>query len=196
MSGLTTIHSTNLVLAPFYQIHDSRYMMYWLALTPRQYQSYLDSLGRLEKEKLSIQKRTIDFVAPGEQQPEVDHVIESNESQSGSMHNEFWRDASNGRYFSYRLSTLNETGLSLMVRYWGAEWGSRKFEIYIDDERLLAEDNTGRWNQSKFIDLVYSIPDSMIRGKKYIRIKFQSLPQSSAGAVYYMRLLRESEPAK
>jgi len=31
-----------------------------------------------------------------------------------------------------------------MVRYWGAEWGSRKFEIYIDDELLITEDNTGR----------------------------------------------------
>ncbi|MDM8161535.1 hypothetical protein QUH73_17065 [Labilibaculum sp. K2S] len=34
----------------------------------------------------------------------------------------------------------------MRVRYWGAEWGSRKFDIYIDDEKLLTEDNTGKWN--------------------------------------------------
>jgi DUF1680 family protein len=189
----STINSSNLLLEPFYQIHDSRYMMYWLALTPGQYQSYLDSLGRLEKEKLIIQNRTIDFVAPGEQQPEADHFLQSDQSKVGSTNNEFWRDASNGGYFSYQLSTLNKTGLSLMARYWGAEWGNRKFEIYIDDEKLVVEDNTGRWNQSKFIDIVYAIPDTMTQGKKHISVRFQSLPQNTAGAVYYLRLLKRSD---
>jgi hypothetical protein len=192
-SRVTMVNAGNIVLEPFYQIHDSRYMMYWLALTRRQYRSYLDSLAMLEQEKMALQKRSIDFVAPGEQQPEVDHAMESNQSQSGSMHNEFWRDASNGGYFSYQLSTKNEKGLSLMVRYWGAEWGNRKFEILIDNERLVIEDNTGRWNQSRFVDVIYGIPDSMIQGKKYITIKFQSLRENTAGAVYYVRLLRKSE---
>jgi uncharacterized protein len=190
-SQLNTINSANLVFEPFYQIHDSRYMIYWMALTSRQYKSYLDSLGTLEKEKLALQKRTIDFVAPGEQQPEVDHAMESDQSKAGSLHNEFWRDASNGGHFSYLLSTANEKDLSLMVRYWGAEWGNRDFEIYIDNEKLVKENNTGRWNQSKFIDVVYVIPDSMIQGKKHVRVKFQSLPQNTAGAVYYVRLLKK-----
>ncbi len=188
---LNTIQSTGMVLEPFYQIHDSRYMMYWMALTRHQYQSYLDSLGALEKEKLAIQKRTIDFVAPGEQQPEVDHAMESDQSRSGAMHNEFWRDASSGGYFSYQLATAQEVGLSLMVRYWGAEWGNREFEIYIDNERLAIENNTGRWNQSRFMDVVYTIPDALIQGKKSVRVKFQALPQNTAGAVYYLRLLKK-----
>jgi len=78
----------------------------------------------------------------------------------------------------------------MLVRYWGAEWGNRKFEIYIDDEKLITEDNTGRWNLSAFQDVVYQIPDSMVKGKSYIRVKFQSLPGNTAGAVYVVRLLR------
>jgi beta-xylosidase len=187
------INAENLVLEPFYQIHDSRYMMYWMALSGRQYQSYLDSLGALEREKLALQKRTIDFVAPGEQQPEADHAMQTDHSRSGSLQNEFWRDAVNGGSFSYQLATSNETGLSLMVRYWGAEWGNRKFDIFIDDKMLASEDNTGRWNQSRFINVVYNIPDSMIQGKKFIRVKFQSKPQNTAGAVYYLRLLKKDE---
>jgi len=76
------------------------------------------------------------------------------------------------------------------VRYWGAEWGNRKFEIYIDDEKLVTEDNTGRWNQSLFKDIIYQIPDSMVQGKNHIRIKFQSLSGTTAGAVYIVRLLK------
>ena len=91
------------------------------------------------------------------------------------------------------MATNGETGLSLNVRYWGAEWGSRKFEIYIDDEKLVTEDNTGRWNQSQFQNIEYTIPDSMIKGKNSIRVKFQALQGNTAGGVYYIRLLRQKK---
>jgi hypothetical protein len=37
----------------------------------------------------------------------------------------------------------------------------------------------------------YSIPDSMVKGKNHVRVKFQALPQNTAGAVYYVRLARK-----
>ena len=111
-------------------------------------------------------------------------------SNSGTFHDEFWRDAHHEGFFSYNMATASETGLSLMVRYWGAEWGSRKFDIFIDDEKLVTEDNTGRWNQSRFQEVLYDIPDAMVKDKTHIRVKFQALPGSTAGAVYYIRLVR------
>ncbi|WP_205513597.1 glycoside hydrolase family 127 protein [Longitalea arenae] len=188
--GLRIINGTDIQLEPFYNIHDARYMMYWMTLTKEQYQSYLDSLAAAEKEKLALQQRTIDFVAPGEQQPEADHQLQKENSHTGNHLNEFWRDARNEGYFSYRLATNGESGLSLLVRYWGAEWGDRKFDIYIDDEKLLTEDNTGKWNQSRFFDVTYKIPDAMVKDKSNIRVKFKALAGSAAGAVYYIRLLR------
>jgi DUF1680 family protein len=187
---LTIINPIDIQLEPFYTIHDARYMMYWMTLTKNQYRSYLDSLAAAEKEKLALQQRTIDFVAPGEQQPEADHQLQKENSNTGNHLNEFWRDARNEGYFSYRLATNSESGLSLLVRYWGAEWGNRQFDIYIDDEKLLTENNTGKWNQSKFFDVTYPIPDSMVKNKKNIRVKFQALPGNPAGPVYYIRLLR------
>ena len=41
--ALKMINPMNVVLEPFYQIHDSRYMMYWMALTKAEYSSYIDS---------------------------------------------------------------------------------------------------------------------------------------------------------
>ncbi|MFC2129791.1 DUF6805 domain-containing protein [Bacteroidota bacterium] len=167
-------------------------MMYWMALSNSQYRSYLDSLSILEKEKLELQERTIDFVASGEQQPEADHAIQSSRSNAGNFLNEFWRDARSEGYFSYEMATNSETGLCLIVRYWGAEWGNRNFDIYIDDDLLTSEDNTGRWNQSKFQEVAYDIPDSMVKGKDHIRVKFLAHPRNSAGAVYYIRLARKT----
>jgi DUF1680 family protein len=189
--GLKMTNPINVTFEPFFMIHDSRYMIYWLALSNIQYRSYLDSLSILEKEKLDIQNRTIDFVATGEQQPEADHEMQSSKSNSGNNLNEFWRDAHEGGYFSYKMATNSETDLCLIVRYWGAEWGSRKFDIFLDNEKLITEDNTGKWNQSMFQETEYDIPDSMIKGKKTIRVRFEPLPGNMAGAVYYIRLARK-----
>ncbi|MGQ1891656.1 beta-L-arabinofuranosidase domain-containing protein [Thermophagus sp. OGC60D27] len=185
------INPIDVKLEPFFGIHDARYMIYWLALTNDGYQSYLDSLTAIENERIALEKRTIDFVATGEQQPETDHNMQNENSGSGNTHNEFYRDASRGGYFSYEMKTNHETDLALNVRYWGAEWGGRKFDIYIDDEKLFTEDNTGRWNQSKFFNVEYDIPNSMVRGKSEIRVKFQALQGNTAGAVYFIRLVRK-----
>ena len=181
-----------LILEPFYQIHDSRYMIYWLALSDQGYQQYIDSLAAVEAEKLALEKRTIDHVAPGEQQPEADHQMEEEGSQSGNTQDQFYRQARSDGYFSYLMSTNGEGDLALHVRYWGAEWGNRKFEIYIDDQKLISEDNTGRWNISDFQNVEYDIPNDMIAGKQEIRVKFQAIPGNTAGGVYSVRLARRA----
>jgi len=177
-------------LKPFYQIHDKRYMMYWLALTNDGYKTYLDSLSNIEKEKLALEKRTVDYVATGEQQPESDHYTEHSQSNTGIQRDEFWRDARNEGYFSYKMATRSETDLNLMVRYWGAEWGRKNFDIYIDDQKLITEDNSNRWNISQFKDLTYEIPAAMLKGKEYVRIKFQAHPRSATSPVYAIRLVK------
>jgi DUF1680 family protein len=181
----------DVTLEPFAKIHDARYMIYWLSLTDDEYSAYKDSLTAIENEIIAIENRTIDFVATGEQQPETDHDMQTALSSSGNSNNQFYRDASSDGYFSYEMKTNSETNLSLMVRYWGAEWGGRKFEIFIEDEKLLTEENTGRWNQSRFFDVEYDIPDRMVKGKDKIRVRFQSLPGNTVGAVYFIRLLRQ-----
>lgn len=184
------VNPIHVQLQPFYQIYDARYMMYWMALSKEGYQKYIDSISASEKEKLDLEKRTVDFVAPGEQQPEVDHAMQNDKSRTGNNQDQMFREAFNGGYFSYNMATNNETGLSLMVRYWGAEWGGHKFDIYIDDEKLITEDNTGKWNQSQFKEISYAIPDALIKGKDNVRVKFQALDGSSAAPVYYVRLVK------
>ena len=63
--------------------------------------------------------------------------------------------------------------------------------ILIDDEKLIAEDNSSKWNQSQFQHIEYTIPDAMIKGKSKVRIKFQALPGNTAGAVYYIRIKKK-----
>jgi uncharacterized protein len=180
-----------LTLEPFYLIHDARYMMYWMTLTRSGYRSYMDSISRTEREKMELQKRTIDFVAPGEQQPEVDHAMERQNSSTGNFMNEFWREARNDGYFSYILKTNKESNLNLLVRYWGAENGQRTFDIYLDDQKLVTENISSKWNLNKFQNVEYSIPESLLNGKESVRVKFQATSGNSAGKVYNVRIVRK-----
>lgn len=180
------------ILEPFYKIHDARYMMYWMNLSNSGYQQYLDSIAVEEQKKIALQKRTVDFVAPGEQQPEADHFIQKQNSNTGNFLDEFWRDARNEGYFSYSLSTNSETNVNLLVRYWGNERGNRKFDIYIDDVKLATEDIGNKWNQQQFKEVEYQIPDTLLKDKKTIRVRFQPQLGNSAGAVYYVRLVRNA----
>jgi hypothetical protein len=147
LPNLKMINSINVVLEPFYQIHDARYMMYWMALSSTQFKSYLDSIEIAEKDKLELENRTLDFIAPGQQQLETDHAMQNSSSNTGTNLDEFFRAANNGGYFSYVLKTKGERDLSLLIRYWGYEWGSSIFDIYIDEEKLISENNTGKWYQ-------------------------------------------------
>lgn len=181
----------NIVLEPFFRIHDSRYMMYWMALTPTQYESHIDSIARAEEKRMELEERTVDFVAPGEQQPEVDHAIQSEKSRKGVANDQTFREATSGGYFSYLLSTEGQNTLSLQLRYWGAEWSQREFDIYIDDRKLTSVDNTNKWNRSQFFDITYEIPETMIKGKEAIRVKFQAIGKSSTSPIYYLRLIKD-----
>ncbi len=177
------------MLQPFSRLHDARYIMYWMVLSEHEYQRYVDSVSALERERMELDKRTVDAVATGEQQPEADHLIQKENSNTGNFLDAFWRDARNGGFFSYQLNTNGHTDVSLMVRYWGQERGNRSFEIYIDEEKLASENIAGKWNKAGFQEVVYPVPETMLKGKQQVRVKFKSVPGGAAGPVYFIRLI-------
>lgn len=191
--SLKTAKSEKILFEPFFGIHDERYMIYWMNLSSTGYQSYLDSLAKEEAVRIALQKRTVDFVAPGEQQPEADHFMERKSSNAGNTLDHFWRDARDGGYFSYTLTTDGAIDLSLGVRYLAGDRGNKKFSIYIDDEKLIDEDNNGKWADQGFKEVEYKIPDAMLKGKKTVKVKFQASSGTTAGPVYYIRLLKNQK---
>ena len=181
-------------LQPFYTIHDARYMMYWLALSKNGYQDYLSDLAAVEAAKMKLERRTMDHVQPAEQQPETDHKMKAEGSTTGNTNNELFREAQNGGWFSYELDTRGKTDLAIYVKYWGVDdWGTRRFEILIDDEKLVEVNNSRRWRSSQFKTEEYRIPASMVEGKQYIRVRFQSAPGTQVGGIYDLRLV-EAKP--
>ena len=181
-------------LQPFFEIHDSRYMMYWLALSEQNYKGYLEQMAKEEQAQQALEARTIDKVQPGEQQPESDHFMETDESQKGNTNDVFWRDASNGHYFSYLMQTAGRTDLSLRLKYWGVgEWKSHEFDIFVDDVLVKSVNNTGKYRISEFKYEVYELPAKVLQGKKQVRVKFVAKPGKQIGEIYGVRLIKNNE---
>ncbi|MBO7551844.1 MAG: glycoside hydrolase family 127 protein [Fibrobacter sp.] len=181
----------NLLLEPFYEVHDARYMMYWMVLTDP---SILERLQKEQEEALELDNKTVDKVAPGEQQPEADHQMKCENSNSGTHQGEFYRDAGecsggSGGSISYLLETNSEDSLTLMVRYWGNESCTRTFDIMIDDEKLVTENIVDKWKKDEFVNVKYPIPDSMVKGKKEFRLTFKA-ESGMVGGIFGVRLLR------
>ncbi len=178
-------------LQPFFEIHDSRYMMYWLAQSEATYQRHIDELARQEKERQALDARTVDKVQPGEQQPESDHQMQNDRSQTGNTNNVFFRDARDGHGFSYLMQTGGETNLLLRLKYWGmTERKTREFDILVDDVVIKSVNNTGKYRSAEFIYEDFPIPAELLKGKKQVRVKFVAAAGRQIGEIYEVRIVR------
>ena len=178
-------------LMPFFELHDARYMMYWLALSEDNYKGYLENLARQEQERQALEARTTDKVQPGEQQPESDHFMETDDSFVGNTNDVFYRDARDSHYFSYLMQTAGETDLSLRLKYWGVgEWKSHEFDILVDDVLVKEVNNTGKYRISEFKYETYPIPADLLKGKQQVRVKFVAKPRKQIGEIYEVRLVK------
>jgi hypothetical protein len=178
-------------LQPFFEIHDSRYMMYWLALGENDYKAYMQKLANEEKARQALEARTVDKVNPGEQQPETDHRMETDDSNKGNTEGIFFRDAKDGHYFSYLMQTKGETNLSLQLKFWGQdEWRTSEFDIYVNDKLLCSVNNSHRWRTTQFKTVDYAIPSEFVKGKKEIRVKFVAHKGKQVGQIYGVRLVK------
>ena len=178
-------------IQPFFEIHDARYMIYWLALSEDSYKGYLDGLAKAEQERQALEARTVDKVQPGEQQPETDHKMETDQSQVGNSNDVFYRDARDGHYFSYLMQTGGQTVLSLRLKYWGVgEWKTHEFDIFVDDVLVKEVNNTGKYRISEFKYETYPVPAELLKDKTQVRVKFVAKPRKQIGEIYEVRLVK------
>ncbi len=125
----------SLQLQPFFEIHDSRYQMYFQVFSDSEYNNLKETRRKEEAEYLALEAITIDKVNCGEQQPEVDHDFKGEKSFSGNEEGLFWR--STRGYFSYNLKNKNRKGNKLILEAI-EPLDSKNFDIYIN-ENLISD---------------------------------------------------------
>lgn len=177
-----------LELIPFYRLHDSRYTVYWQVATAEEYEEAQAALKRSEEELLALEALTIDQVETGQQQPESDHNFKASNSETGVHQNRHWRHARG--WFSYELNDSAKEAAVLRVTYYGEDAG-RNFDILLNGQ-VLATVNLDGSKADVFFDVDYPIPSELVKNnpKDKLELVFRAHPNSIAGGVYHVRLLR------
>ena len=185
----------NLKLVPFYRLADSRYVLMWRQIDPKEYQATIEKVRAEEEAVVALDRATIDHVSPGEQQPEVDHHFQGERTQTGYFHERHWRDTTG--WFSYDLKAGMESRqqpLALSITTWGGD-KNREFDILVNDTLLTTVSKDGS-KPNEFVTTTYPIPASILQQTKDGTLTVRFLPHkgSVAGGIFDVRLLKRKTP--
>ena len=169
---------------PFFRLHDSRYMIYWQQTTSAGLADMRLRARGEEAARLELDARTIDQVAPGEQQPESDHFFKGEGADAGLNGTRHWRHASH--WFSYQLKDRDGAARILQLTFSSGDAG-RAFDVLLNGE--LLQSVTIERKGEAFYSVALPIPSDAARGGK-LEVRFVAHPGSLAGGLYGLRLLR------
>jgi hypothetical protein len=181
----------NVELEPFYSLHDSRYAIYFLSLSQDDYGKMLDKIKADEAAMLELDRRTVDAIVPGEQQPEADHKMTSQNSMTGNEDNKPYRTFRRGGSFSFDLYPDGNTNLSLSLGYWGSEnFQNRALEIIIEDMPFITETEFPANGQAEIVRKEYDVPVGFYQGKEKIRVTLRAPEGRMAPRIFDIRFLK------
>ncbi len=173
-------------LIPFFGLHESRYIIYWPQATIEEAEAMHRAIEQTEARRNELNGKTVDRVVCGEQQPESDHFIATENSYTGVTEDIHWREASG--WFSYVMKNDKHNARFLYVSYYDDN-GTRNFDILIDDQRLYSLTLTGD-KGSEPQELVILLPENL-KGEKQLTVKFSARQGSKTGKIAEVRLLSE-----
>lgn len=186
-----------ITLMPFYQLHHQRYTVYWHIMNEAAYHNFHDS----ELEELRRKREiTVDEINPNEQQPEIEHKIQSEKSNSGYLNlvQRGWRDCRGDGFFSYEMDVQPHKQMYLLITYFGSdsilyvdgESYEREFEILVDGI-VIAKQKLDANQPGRLFDVCYEIPKGLTNEKERVEVKFLSEPGKVAGGIYGIRIINK-----
>lgn len=170
------------VFIPFFRLHDARYMVYWPYSTPGELQQSRRVTGAQEAARLALAARTVDQVAPGEQQPESDHAFKGEGADAGINNGRHWRQATG--WFSYTLTDPKGEGAVLQMTFARGDAG-RQFDVVVNGALLRTITLDG-----DVANAFYTVDIALPETTPLLEITFRAHPGSIAGGLYGLRLLR------
>jgi hypothetical protein len=185
-SGLAQPRDVSLV--PFYKASDIRYTVYWKVLSAAEWDKKKTDIAAAESRRAEIEKRTVDSVNINNEQSERDHNLQQQSSRKGEFDGKATREARNGS-FSYDLKVLPDRPMRLVCTYIGSEGRPRSFEVWVDGEKIATQ--ALEIHPTELFDVEYKLPETLTRGKQKITVKFQALPNSTAGQVLDVRVVQQ-----
>lgn len=190
MVGCDDGEAKTVPMLPYSRAHHMRYGVYFDVLTTEQWARKREEIAQQQKRERELEARTLDEYRSGEQQSEVDHALQGQNSNTGNFGDRKWRDASDGGFFEFQLKAP-PTGIDgeLQVTYWGNEVGNRTFDILVDGQKIATQSlHNDKPNQ--FWDVLYPLRADLLNGKERVTIRFVAQPGNTAGGIFGARMLK------
>jgi hypothetical protein len=96
---------------------------------------------------------------------------------------------SRGGWFSYDLKVIPDKPMLLVCTYVGSEGRTRAFDVLVDGQKIATQ--SLEIHPTELFDVEYKLPESLTRGKLKITVKFQALPNATAGQVLDVRVAKQ-----
>lgn len=147
-------NGTSYTLKPFYDIHHTRYSVYFNA----------SNLAEDEREA-KYESITVDFVEPGRQQSEVEHRFKNEATEMGyipEVDRSYRKIMSGEGFISYRMKFDNTNKNKIVLTTYSKDAGTIK--VYIDDTELSSVTLAGT-DGEKLTDTQIEVPAKIIKEK-------------------------------
>jgi hypothetical protein len=176
-------------LRPLNELSYNYYNVYFDVMTPVQYAERKAAIEAEAARQKELAARIVDEYRPGEQQSEIDHNQQGENTGSGDWRSRKYRHADKGGWFSFEQKVDPNALMELVVTYWGDDVGARTFDILVDGQDIATE-TLNRNKPGQFFDKEYSIPQELTRGKQKVTVRFQAQPNNFAGGIFGTKMLR------
>jgi len=185
-------YAAGLELIPFFRLHESRYIIYWPQATKDKVEDLIKEIEKQEQEKIKLDALTVDKVVCGEQQPESDHFIESENSVTGFIEDVHWREARG--WFSYQLRNNNKDARFLYIKYFNHAH-PRSFDVFVNDEKIESLSLAGGGKEDELQTIVIKLPEGLSAIEK-LTVKFAAPSGKVTARIAEVRLITAEIPLR
>jgi DUF1680 family protein len=176
-------------MKPFYSIYDRRYSVYWDLFNEKGWNAKQAEYNAEREHIKKIKDAEIDFVQPGEMQPERNHNFKGDKTGPGAFKERAYREARGG-WFSFDLKVKPDVPIALVVEYWGGFPGAKTFDILAND-KIIATENISNKKDGLFFYGNYDIPSEITKGRSKINVMFRAHQGNTAGPVFGIRTIKK-----
>ncbi|GGH29455.1 glycosyl hydrolase [Sphingobacterium alkalisoli] len=159
-------------LEPFYQLHNSRYILYW------PYENANERFSQNEE----LDNKSIDRVICGQQQPESDHFVKMSQSTAGYDDDRHWRNTTD--FFEYTFPYYQNARI-LRIELDNSV-AAQQVEININDKPVMVFKSSGR----SAVELVEIPLSDRLNESKPFTVRFKAVDKQATAKIFELRLLK------
>jgi len=174
-------------LVPFYRLHRRAYAAYWDLFSPAEYQAKVAELATERERQRKLDAATIATVPFGD--AEAEKKFDPQGEGASIVPADGRRGRRAAKWFSYELPVDASTPVALVATYNSDTRRSRAFEVLVEGQHI-GEQKLEPSSVSRFFDVEYPIPPSLLGGKDTVVVRFQAVPGSEVAPVFGLRTIR------